>query len=167
MHMPPRYRRRTLVVLPDPDSPLPPEAYQPGSSLCTPELFDLYVQCMNPFLAWVCPPELTGVGIQPPAANAFVRASLFFGHNHTLRNPGFVYNDTWTPAAFIETLAHVLPYLEADRIPPPLEDRIVRRMVADRPGCADYYERVFPRVYRESEKNWQRLRQLEVTFVLQ
>lgn len=160
LRMPPRYRQRTLVVLPDADSPLPREAFDPGLSLCTPELFDLNLHYMNPFLAWVCHPHLMRLGIQTPATAAFVRAGLFFGHNHTLRNPGFIHRDTWAPAAFIELVRHALPYLESGRIPPPLDDGVVGRLVADRPSCSEYYRSVFPRVYWESEEQWQRLKRL-------
>jgi hypothetical protein len=164
--MPPRYRRRTIVILPGAESPLPREAFQKGSSVCTPELFDLYLHYMNPFLAWVCPADLTRLGIQSPAPAAFVTACLFFGHNHTFRNPGFVHMDTWTPAAWIELVRHALPYLESERIPPPLGDEMVQRVVADRPSCSEYYRRVFPRVYQESEQQWQRLKRLETSCAL-
>ena len=164
--MPPRYRQRTLVVLPGADSPLPREAFQPGSCLCTPELFDLELHYMNPFLSWVSPAELTSLGSQPPSAAAFVRACLLFGHNHTLRNPGFIHKDTWAPAATIEVVRHALPYLESGRTPPPLDDGLVRHLVADRPSCIEYYRSVFPRVYRDSEQQWNRLRQLETGLIL-
>ena len=160
--MPPRYRQRIFVILPDADSPLPPEAFQPGSSLCTPELFDLYLHYMNPFLAWVCPEELARLGTRPPSAAAFVRGCLVFGHNHTLRNPGFMYKFTWPPAAFIEVVRHSVPHLDAGRVPPPLAPGLVSKLLVSPPSPADYYRSVFPRVYRESEEQWNRLKELEV-----
>jgi hypothetical protein len=160
MRMPPRYRQRTLVAIPRADSPLPREAFQPGSFLCTPEVFDLCLHYLNPFLTWVCPPELTALGIEPPACEAFVRAGRFFGHNHTLRNPGFIHKDTWTAPAFVELMRHALPYLESGRIPPPLDEGTIARLATYRPTCAEYYRRVFPSVYQESEAQWERLERL-------
>jgi predicted nucleotidyltransferase len=160
LRMPPRYRQRMLVTLPSADSPLPREAFRPGSFLCTPEVFDLCLHYLNPFLAWVCPAELTGLGIELPAPSAFARAGRFFGHNHTLRNPGFIHQDTWTAPAFVEVMRHSLPYLDEGRIPQPLGDATVARLAADRPSCREYYGRVFPRVYRDSEEQWERLQRL-------
>jgi predicted nucleotidyltransferase len=158
--MPPRYRQRTLVVLPDADSPLPREAFQPGSFLCTPETFDLCLHYQNPFLAWVCPPQLTALGMAPPATADFVRAAVFFGHNHAMWYPGFQHPDTWTPAATVAVIRHALPYLESGRIPPPLDERLAAGLAADRPSIRQYYRHVFPRVYRESEEQWERLQRL-------
>lgn len=158
--VPPRYRRRTLVVLPDADSPLPPEAFQPGSFLCTPEVFDLCLHYQNPFLAWVCPPQLFALGMLPPAAADFVRAGMYFGLDGAVWNPGFQHPDTWTPAASVAVIRHALPYLESGRIPPPLDNALVARLAADRPSIPEYYRRVFPRVYRESEEQWDRLTRL-------
>ncbi len=162
--MPPRYRQRVLVVVPEVNSPLPREAFQPGSFLCTPELFDLCLHYMNPFLFWNCPRELIGLGIQPPSAAEFVRACLFYGHNHTLRNPGFMYRHTWPPAVFIEVVRHALPYLDAGEAPPPLDPRRVAGWISGSPSPAGYYRSVFPRVYRESEEQWIRILELEARF---
>ncbi|HSW50054.1 MAG TPA: hypothetical protein VLH09_07765 [Bryobacteraceae bacterium] len=159
--MPPRYRQRILVVVPEENSSLPREAFQPGSCLCTPELLDLYLHYMNPFLVWSCPQQLTGLGVQPPSVAEFVRGCLFYGHNHTLRNPGFMYRHTWPPAVFIEVVRHALPYLHAGEIPPPLDPRRVAGWIAGSPSPCEYYRSVFPHVYRESEEQWIQLQELE------
>ena len=158
--VPPRYRRRTLVVLPDADSPLPREAFQPGSFLCTPEVFHLCLHYQNPFLSWVCPPQLRALGMRAPTRAEFVRAGLYFGLDGAVWNPGFQNPDTWTPAATIAVIRHALPCLEAGRVPPPLDDALAARLAADRPSVTEYYRRVFPHLYRESEEQWERLTRL-------
>jgi hypothetical protein len=158
---PPRYRKRLFVILPREDSPLPREAFQQGSFVLTPELFNLCLRYMNPFLYWVCPPDLIRLGISPPTTQMFVRACLFYGRNHTLRNPGFMYKRASPPVVFGEVARHVLPHLEAGLVPPPLDRNLIGELVSAPPSWADYYTRVFPSAYRESEAQWRRLKELE------
>jgi len=159
--MPPRYRPRTLVFVPEARSPLPPESLQAGSSVLTPERFHLYIRYWNPFLYWVLPEQMQELGIQPPRVEDFIRACFFIGDNHTLRNPGFIHQDTWTPGAFAELVKYALPYLREGLIPPPPEEEAVKGWIHAKPAVEVYYREMFPKLYREYESLWAQLEEVE------
>ena len=159
--MPPRYRHRTIVFVPDAWWPLPAESFEPGSSVCTPEMFHLYLHYWNPFLYWVLPEQIRELGIKTPPVEAFIRACFFFGDNHTLRNPGFMHRDTWTPGAFVELVRYVLPYLKEGRVPPQPEEQAVRAWINTKPEVDVYYRELFPKLYREYANQWAQLEEAE------
>ncbi len=159
--LPPRFRPRVFVLLPGSESPLPPEAFLPGSFVASYELFDLYLHFVNAFAYWILPPEVAGLGFEPPSTAAFIRSCLFQGHSHTLRNPGFMNQSTWAPGAWIAMVSDALPYLREGRTPPTPPPEAITAWTADRPSCADYYRLVFPRVYQQAGELWKTLRELE------
>ncbi len=155
--MAPRFRERTFVVLPEADSPLPPETYAPDSFLCTPEALNLYLHFANAFLYWALPPGLLQLGFRPPAPEEFVRSCRFYGHSHTIRNPGFMNPRSWTPAVGVAVLRHTVQYLKRGETPPPIAWEQIDGLLAQPPTFSDYYRRVYRRIHDESKQLWEML----------
>jgi hypothetical protein len=147
--LPPRLRRRTLVVLPRPGAPLPAEAFTAGAFLCTPEALDLFLHYANAFLYWTLPTELLAAGMQPPAPGEFVRSCRYYGQNHFLRNPGFINQAAYTPLAVAACWRHALDWLSRGEVPPPLPRAEIDRILTAVPRCGDYYRRSYAQVWRE------------------
>ena len=159
--LPPGFQQRTFVVLPDAASTLPAEAFGPSTFLCTPEAFDLYVQYTNAFLYWAIPPELVRLGISAPGIEAFVRSCRYFCDPHKIRYPIFMKTRDIRPAiGRVATLRHAVEHLCRGRIPPPLGPEEMREALARPPACSDYYRSVFPRLYWETERLWEKLQEL-------
>ena len=161
MLMPPRNRRRVLVVLPHPDAALPERAFEAQSLLATPELLHLYLHYFDPFLDWTLPSELRNLGFSVPDPYEFVRACLFFTQDNILRMPGFVRDDTWVPHAALAFSEYSVPYLRNGEVPPPMSEEAVRAALARFPPCSEYYLRDYPQLYRQSLEQWKNLEQLE------
>ncbi len=153
--MPPRAQRRTVVVVPGPGVPLPPEALRRGAFLCTPESLDLYVHSINPFAYWTLPPELLALGIAPPAAGTYLAACRRYADVQFLCHPGFGVLDVHAPGATVATVRHVLEGLGRGEAPPPIPPSEYEAIRPDVKSVPDYYRRIYPDLYREG----QRLRQ--------
>ncbi|RPI14924.1 MAG: hypothetical protein EHM65_04375, partial [Acidobacteriales bacterium] len=156
--MAPRFRERSLVILPEANSPIPAEALKPGSLLSTPELLHLYLHYVCPFLDWTLPPELRRLGFQHPTPAEFVRACLFYGHSHTTRNPGFMHGDVTAPAKGIALLRHSAPYLRNGEVPPPLPQRQIDAASKHRPSVSGYFRGDFAGIYCQTQELWGELR---------
>ncbi|MFB3777944.1 MAG: hypothetical protein ACE141_10040 [Bryobacteraceae bacterium] len=132
--------RRRFVVVPHPSFPLPPEAFVPGAFLCTPEYLDLFAHPKNPFLHWILPQELTGLGIEPPLVSEFARACRFYGHTRFLFMPGFVSPGPSTQAARMAILRHAVDWVARGGAPPPVSQAKIQELMASGSrSAADYY----------------------------
>jgi hypothetical protein len=157
----PAFQERTIVVLPNAEYALPPEALDATTFLCTPEALDLYIQYTNAFLYWTIPPELLSLGISQPGAAAFVRYCRYFGDTHRTRSPIFMkLNDTRPVIGSLATMRHALKHLCRGQVPPPMGDKDLKEVLAKPLDCSRYYTSVFPRLYREAERLWEELQQL-------
>lgn len=106
---------RTYVVLPSPESPLPKEAFNPGSFIATPELLDLYLQYKNGFFHWLAPEQLC---LKPPTVKGFLRDVRHFCSPHFLRFPGFVEGRfALDPEVKMEYLTHAYDALHKGLLP--------------------------------------------------
>lgn len=148
--LPPTYEPRTFVILPSPIAPLPRAAAAPDAFIATTAALDLYVQCVNPFAAWVLPEEL-GLG-EPPAA-AFERACRFYGAPHRLREPGFAGGNSEAAIARLETVAHTVGQLQAGASSRMLGTPEVPEVESIR----DYYARVYPTARDRAMAIWESL----------
>jgi hypothetical protein len=161
VNMAPRFRERSLVIVPEANSPIPAEALEPGSFLSTPELLHLYVHYVSPFLDWTLPRELRRLGFQRPTPAEFIRACLFYGHSHTTRNPGFMHGDVTAPAKGIALLRHSVAYLRNGEVPPPLPQQEIDAASQHRPSVSGYFRRDFAGIYRQTQELWGELRCLD------
>jgi hypothetical protein len=111
--------KRTYVILPTPEAPLPKEAFFPGSFLATPELLDLYLQFKNGFFSWLTPPELK---LKPPTVCGFLRDLRHYCNPYFLHFPGFTETNTTSidPRAKFTYLSHAFDWLCRDKLPPPV-----------------------------------------------
>jgi hypothetical protein len=163
MLMPPRSRQRVLVVLPHPEAPLPPEAFEAQSLLVTPELLHLYLHYYNPFLDWTLPPGIRNLGFSAPTPIEFVHACLFYGQDNILRLPGFVRKDAeWLPHAILAFNQYSVPYLRNGEVPPPMPEKDVLASVAHTSTCSEYYLRDYPQLCGRFAEQLEALEQLEV-----
>jgi len=153
--VPPLFVERTFVVLPRPDSPLPPEVFHPSSLVLTPELLDLYLHYVNPFLQWVLTRELSELGICPPSVASFARSCRYHVRGPGLRSPGFIDRRTAGPGRRLAVVRHAAWQIARGEIPGPMDPGELRQMTnTDPPSLREYYESVFPRLYRECEEIW-------------
>lgn len=160
--LPPRSRRRVLVILPHPEAGLPAEAFEDQSMLVTPELLHLYVHYFNPFLDWTLPSEIRRLGFSMPNSQEFVRACLHLGQDNILRLPGFVRKDgAWVPIAVRAFSRHSIPCLLNGEIPPPMPEKRVLESVAYSPTCAHYYRREYADLRDAFEEQLKILEQLD------
>jgi hypothetical protein len=151
--VPPAIVERTLVVLPRSASAPPPEAFHPSSLVLTPELLDLYLHYVNPFLYWVAAGELSRLGIGPPCAAEFARASRHYVLSSGLRAPGFSHRHTLTPGRKLALARRAARELARGQVPGPMDEDELRRMRSGPPpSLREYYESVFPRLYRECDE---------------
>ena len=161
MLLPPKSRKRVLVVLPQPGASLPAEAFEAQSFIAIPELLHLYIHYLNPFLDWTLPSEIKRLGFTTPDPVQFVRACQYHGQDNTLRMPGFVGGrESWLPGACIAFTQHSLPYLQNGEVPPPMKEEDVRAVLGYQPAISEYYERDFSRLYRCSMEQLKILDQL-------
>lgn len=149
---PPQALRRTLVVLPGPGSPLPPEAFRRGALLWTPESLDLYLRYTNAFFFWILPRQLLDLGIEQPTAAEFRFSCLRYGNSRILRHPGFTIPFSHTGTAIVANVRHAAEWLVRGDVPPPPPQGDAERIVAEAPSSLDYYRNVYPRVYAESAR---------------
>ncbi|HSW48951.1 MAG TPA: hypothetical protein VLH09_02200 [Bryobacteraceae bacterium] len=133
--------RRLFVVVPGPDSPLPPEAFLPGAFPCTPEYLDLFAHPKNPFLHWIFPPLLTDLGIAPPAAKEFLLACRFYGHTRFLFMPGFANPGPSTQAARMALVRHAADWALRNEAPPPVQREKIGALMASGLRTAEAYYR--------------------------
>ena len=132
----PLSHQRIFVVLSGPRSPLPPEAFLPGSFVCTPEILDLFLHYSDTFLHWVLPAELRELGMKPPSLREFLQTCRVYVHSRFLRHPGFLIPNSCIPFAVISNLKHALDYLSGGEIRPPIPQQEMRRLLAKAPPYA-------------------------------
>lgn len=143
--------RRRFVVLPHPDSPLPPETFEPGAFPCTPESLDLYLRFTNPLAFSVLPPALAALGFEEPGREAFVRACRYYGHGRFLYNSGFAGNRR-SLAARVDILRAAADALAAGRTPDAIPQQELRAIADPEPAPSDYYRRVYPELRRRNRE---------------
>jgi hypothetical protein len=159
VQLPPGFRERTFVVLPKPGFPLPPEAFDSSAFLWTPEALDLFTRYASAFFYWVLPPEVKQLGISQPDATAFVRSCRHYCDTHKIRYPIFMKNnDIRSAVGRVMVLRHAVRHLRHGHVPPPVVQAELREALANPPACSDYYDSVFPELYREAEQLWEELR---------
>jgi hypothetical protein len=144
---PPLMLERRFVILPNSDTPLPPEVFRFGAFPCTPESIELYVRFLNPFIYGVLPPEL---GLRPPTPADYLRAVRYYGHERFLYYPGFAGADAGTQQGHLETLRHALDALEQSRLPEPLPQAEFRALRTPAASWRTYYRDLYPALRRHS-----------------
>ena len=122
LRMPPRYRLRTFVILPDPGSLDAAQTLPANVFLGTPQTLDLFLHYVDAFLYWQLPRELRDLGIRPPSAAEFLQSCRFYSQGMYLRYPGFVSQVTFTPVTATAAVRHALDWLSRGEIPPPLPE---------------------------------------------
>jgi predicted nucleotidyltransferase len=149
--LPPRYERRTVVVLPEPGSALPPEADRPDSFVCTPESLEAFVWGAFPFAYWALPESVRALGISEPDPASFLRACTYFGHPYCLRLQGFA--RTTSQANVMATALDALAQLERGEPPTPPRGQELERFLTPRQASErDFYLNIFPGLYRRSRR---------------
>lgn len=161
MRMAPRFRERSMVIVPGTGFPVSAGSLKPHSFLSSPELLHLYVHYVNPFFDWILPSELRRLGFSGPTPREFVRACLFYGHSHTTRNPGFMHHHTAAPATIMALLKHSAAHLRNGETPPPMPLAEVDAIQNRRPALLEYYRKDFAQTYRQSEELWLLLKGLD------
>ena len=141
---------RHFVVLPEPASPLPPEAFRPGVFVCTPESLDLYLRFLNPFVHGALPPQLLELGLGAPEAAEYVRACRYYGHPRFLYYPGFAGADAGNHEGRLEILQRTLAAARQGHKPAPLSQDELRAMRTKPISAAGYYRRRYPAHWRRS-----------------
>jgi hypothetical protein len=151
-----RIWRRTCVVLPGPGFPLPPEAFQPDSFLCTPEILDFYIHSVSAFSYPILPPEVIELGILPPGCDAFVRSCRPSVDAHLLRSPGFVgkHSAAVGVAGALSRTGQLVGYLARGEIPPRVEKHLDDAFRGPPSSCADYYRRWYARLCEQYQQIW-------------
>lgn len=151
-----RIWKRPCVVLPEPGFPLPPEAFQPDSFLCTPEILDFYIHSLSAFSYSMLPPEVIELGIVPPSCDAFVRSCRPSVDAHLLRSPGFVGKHTAAVgvAGALARTGQMVGYLARGEIPPQMERRVDDAFRRPPSSCSDYYRTWYSRLYEEYQQIW-------------
>lgn len=150
--VPPRGRSRPFVILPRPDSPLPPQAFLPRTFVATPEALDLYLHFTNPLFYWALPIPLRDIGMNAPTAAEFLRVCRWFGNSRFLRHPGFLWPDVNMPAAITASVRHALDWLSRGEIPPPLHQEAAFVILAPTAQCLDYYRTRYAGLCQESQQ---------------
>lgn len=150
--IPPLSLSRRLVILPRPDSPLPPEAFEPDSFPCTPEVLDLFLHFKNAFVHWIPGEELQDLGIRPPTIAEFLRSCLFYGHSRFLFTPGFAGSDASTQAARLAQIGHAVACAARGEFPPPFPVNEIESMMAAAPSVPDYYRHEYGPLRQETRR---------------
>ncbi len=161
MLMPPRSRERILVVLPNHDTPLPTEVFEPNALIATPEMLHLSIRYFNPFYDWNLPPELRRLGYTSPQPIDFVRACLLFGQENTLRLPGFARAETWLTHTIIAFNEYSIPYLCKGEVPPPMPEAAIRALLEHNPNCLEYYLKEYEKLYHQTKEQLRVLEMME------
>jgi hypothetical protein len=143
---------RLFVVLPQADSPLPPEAFLKGAFPCTPEILNLFAHSNNAFIYWSLPRELRELGLEPPPPSAFLHSCAYYGHSRFQLYPGFV--DTTPPllAARTALLRHAVDWAAKGELPPEIPQDKIREMTADPPSTEDYFRTQYGPLRREGRR---------------
>ena len=155
--IPPRYRLRTFVILPNPGSLDVAKSLPSNVFLCTPQALDLFLHYTNAFLHWKLPRELLEIGMRPPSIAEFLQSCRFYTQGFFLRNPGFLSEISYTPVTATASVAHALRWLSRGEIPPPLPEERIREATTAAGSCGDYYRKTYARIYREDVEIWHSL----------
>jgi predicted nucleotidyltransferase len=150
--IPPLCLERRLVILPGPDSPLPPQAFEPDSFVCTPEVVDLFLHFKNAFVHWILGPELRDLGLRPPTIAGFLRSCLFYGHSRFLFTPGFAGTDASTQAARLAQIRHAVDRAANGELPPSFPGHGIQRLIAGAPSVQDYYRHQYGPLRHETRR---------------
>jgi len=156
--LPPVWGETVLVVVPRPDSELPPEAGLPNALLLTPEALHLYIEYVNPFSEWILPPSVRDLGIPPPSRAAFVRACRNYGASFRTRLPGFEDKTPLVAVGRAFTSRYAARALAAGEMPAPA--------IFQQLGCESelthsvsrYYREIYGRLRGVVDETWEKLR---------
>jgi hypothetical protein len=152
--------QRVFVVLPRPDSPLPPETFVPGAFPCTPEILHLFAHEKNAFLYWALPSELLDLGMRPPTVSAFLRSCRHYSHSRFLFCPGFADPRPSTEAARMAVIRHAVNWLSRGELPPAIPQEEIRQMMAAGQPIAAYYRTLYRELHSETRRLQESLRLL-------
>ena len=147
--LPPYCFQRRFVVLPEPQSPLPSQVFEPGAFAVTPELLHLYAHYKNGFLHGLLPQTLLNLGMQPPKPAGFTLDLLHYCDPRALFFPGFADRRAPHPAARLACLQHAWGWLKRDLLPPPLEPAGLQSWVLD---IVDYYRTSYEPLQAQSDQ---------------
>jgi hypothetical protein len=153
--------RRRFVVVPRADSSLPPDAFVDGAMVCTPEILDLFVHVKNAFFYWILPSELLALGIQPPSVAEFVQSCRYYSHSRFLLHPGFSAPRPSVQSARLVLIQYAMDWISKCKLPPAVEEtKIEAMMAAGAPTVADYYRLEYDRLWLDSRRIEESLREI-------
>jgi hypothetical protein len=155
--LPPALRQRVLIVLAREACDLPPEAFDPGSLVCTPEALDLYVQCVNPFAFSHLPGPVRDLGIHAPSRTDYAECCRRYTDRMMLRAPGFMDMETAVPAQRASTARSGLDCMRGGEDP----GKIVPPPAMGPPSLSDYYRKIYPQLCAEMAAVWRGLAEIE------
>jgi len=148
---PPTFSEKTMVLLTDNLNKFPVEIFFPNSIICTPEILNLLVQYSNPFLYWVLPENVIGLGILKPRRRVFLQACRYQGAMFRFLQPGFPSANTKGILQRFETVSHAVSALNRDEIPQPFSiDSSLNASV----NLSTYYLEKLPSFYPKMEEIW-------------
>jgi hypothetical protein len=131
--------RRLFIVLPSADYLLPGSAGAKGAWPCTPELLHLYLEYKNPFVYWSLPPEVTRLGLEPPAREKVLEACRYYGHERFLTTPGFASPFLNAQGARLDHIEHALGAILEGRAPEASSDARLEKIASGAAACLAYY----------------------------
>jgi hypothetical protein len=129
--------------------------------VCTPEILDLFVHVKNAFFYWILPPELLALGIEPPSVAEFVQSCRYYSHSRFLLHPGFSAPRPSVQSARLVLIQYAMDWISKCKLPPAVEEtKIEAMMAAGAPTVADYYRLEYDRLWLDSRRIEESLREI-------